>query len=866
MYYETNFQKAMGICCHNSIISRHNFNRLQCYGRSQCSNNILSTITAKTWSVYGTQTLSGVSWTAAATGGDYWAYDATKGQQFGSAGAPAKPLTLSTSGISGSITSIVISTSGASKIDATLGITVGGSAYGGLPKSISDTNTAYTFTGNASGAIVLTWNQTSSKALYVKKIEVVYSSKTLSSLSISGTPSKTTYYAGESFEPAGITVTATYSDSSTANVTSSCTYSPSPLTQGTTSVTVSYTEGGITKTATVSGLTVNAALPSTTVNFGTTAEDNSWTEIAQNVGSDYIGLATASHYAQTSASTLFGVNAILDSSLIVKFKVGTYGGTPATMPTITVALLDASSNVLSSASGSPTLTGSSESYVQGPTITVTKPANPSSISNIKVYISNVGGMTTSVYMRLEQLKLSFSTIAGITLSSIAVTTKPTNKSYYSGDSLDPSGMVITATYSDSSTANVTSSCTYSPTPLTAGTTSVTATYFEGAITKTTSITGLTVTERALNNISIKTPTSKTSFTLGEPFAYPGLVINANWNSGTVELTSGFTVTGVDTLKLGAQTATISYLDKTATYSVNVTNQGARVGDVANISELFISEYYEGSSGNDKYIEIYNGTSSAILLSTSDYRIKIDANGAGTWAASNIALTGTIPAYGTYVLAHTSANASILALANQLHGSVTHNGNDSIGLFKGATLIDLFGVLGTDPGTGWTIGEIENATVDHVIVRKSSVTAPVSTWNTAEWDVYANTLDYLGSHTTNSADVTSLQQATAFANYVMTGIGLNAQGSCASVLATLVAEYGYMSEDAKLEFETAPEALFVNARARMAYLQAWVAANTPQGLSPVIENSSYSSLIILAASLGFGTMLVYFFTKKKKAIE
>lgn len=278
------------------------------------------TITAKTWSVYGTQTLSGVSWTAAATGGDYWAYDATKGQQFGSAGAPAKPLTLSTSGISGSITSIVISTSGASKIDATLGITVGGSAYGGLPKSISDTNTAYTFTGNASGAIVLTWNQTSSKALYVKKIEVVYSSKTLSSLSISGTPSKTTYYAGESFEPAGITVTATYSDSSTANVTSSCTYSPSPLTQGTTSVTVSYTEGGITKTATVSGLTVNAALPSTTVNFGTTAEDNSWTEIAQNVGSDYIGLATASHYAQTSASTLFGVNAILDSSLIVKFK------------------------------------------------------------------------------------------------------------------------------------------------------------------------------------------------------------------------------------------------------------------------------------------------------------------------------------------------------------------------------------------------------------------------------------------------------------------------------------------------------------------------------------------------------------------
>ena len=173
-------------------------------------------------------------------------------------------------------------------------------------------------------------------------------------------------------------------------------------------------------------------------------------------------------------------------------------------------------------------------------------------------------------------------------------------------------------------------------------------------------------------------------------------------------------------------------------------------------------------------------------------------------------------------------------------------------------------MGTDPGTGWTMGEIANATVDHVIVRKSSVTTPVSTWNTAEWDVYANTLDYLGSHSTSSADVTSLQQATAFANYVMTGIGLNAQGSCTSVLEALVTEYNYMSEDAKLEFETAPEELFVNARARMAYLQAWVTANTPQGLSAPIQEFTNSSTIFIIVSLGLGTAIAYFFLKRKKA--
>ena len=78
--------------------------------------------------------------------------------------------------------------------------------------------------------------------------------KALSSLNSSGTPNTTSYTAGQSFNPAGLIVTATYSDSSTANVTSSVAWAPSPLTAGTTSVTGSY--GG--KTITVSGLTVTS--------------------------------------------------------------------------------------------------------------------------------------------------------------------------------------------------------------------------------------------------------------------------------------------------------------------------------------------------------------------------------------------------------------------------------------------------------------------------------------------------------------------------------------------------------------------------------------------------------------------------------
>ena len=84
--------------------------------------------------------------------------------------------------------------------------------------------------------------------------------KTLSSIAITTAPTTTTYTAGESFSATGMVVTATYSDSTTAVLNAgSYTYAPNgALTTGDTTITVSYTEGGVTKTAT-QAITVNAA-------------------------------------------------------------------------------------------------------------------------------------------------------------------------------------------------------------------------------------------------------------------------------------------------------------------------------------------------------------------------------------------------------------------------------------------------------------------------------------------------------------------------------------------------------------------------------------------------------------------------------
>ena len=76
---------------------------------------------------------------------------------------------------------------------------------------------------------------------------------TLTSIEITTPPTTTLFKVNGTFSFAGAVVTATYSDSSTANVTSSCTTDGASLMSSVGSnktVTVTYTEGGVTKTDT----------------------------------------------------------------------------------------------------------------------------------------------------------------------------------------------------------------------------------------------------------------------------------------------------------------------------------------------------------------------------------------------------------------------------------------------------------------------------------------------------------------------------------------------------------------------------------------------------------------------------------------
>ena len=125
--------------------------------------------------------------------------------------------------------------------------------------------------------------------------------------------------------------------------------------------------------------------------------------------------------------------------------------------------------------------------------------------------------SSNAYVNLSLYKKVETSATQPTLSSIEISGDLTKKTYEEGDELDLAGLTVNAIYDDASTKVVTNDVewSYTPNPLTQGTTSVdiTATYTENSVEKTVTktITDLTVNEHII------TPGEKCTGTLGYAF-------------------------------------------------------------------------------------------------------------------------------------------------------------------------------------------------------------------------------------------------------------------------------------------------------------------------------------------------------------
>jgi len=200
------------------------------------------------------------------------------------------------------------------------------------------------------------------------------------------------------------------------------------------------------------------------------------------------------------------------------------------------------------------------------------------------------------------------------------------------------------------------------------------------------------------------------------------------------------------------------MKKFVTFFVLVLATSVAFGQVA---DLFFSEYIEGGSSN-KALELYNGTGADVDLV--NYQIAQSVNGGG-WEYFHTFPTGATIADGDVwviinkdvsVTLYDTLNADeVLAYPSVVH----HNGDDARALIKisgtDTTWLDIIGDPGTDPGDGWDVAGVTNATKDHSLVRKENVFFGNTDWtasagthaDTSEWIVLAkDVLDSLGAHT------------------------------------------------------------------------------------------------------------------------
>lgn len=174
---------------------------------------------------------------------------------------------------------------------------------------------------------------------------------------------------------------------------------------------------------------------------------------------------------------------------------------------------------------------------------------------------------------LSQIKITYTPKS---ISSIAVKTAPTKTSYEAGDNFDPTGLVITATYSDNSTrdiayADAPSGFEFSPNTsaeLSTSNTSVTIYYGNKSCSQAITVSPA----KTLTSITIGSYT--TSFVEGDTFSYGGTVTAHFSDSSSTDVTSSAHFAGYNMNSIGNQTVTVSYTYKgtikTRTYNISVT--------------------------------------------------------------------------------------------------------------------------------------------------------------------------------------------------------------------------------------------------------------------------------------------------------
>ena len=743
--------------------------------------------------------------------------------------------------------------------------------------------------------------------------------KTLTSISLSN--KTTSFEVGDTFiKP---TVTANYDDSSTKDVTNSAAFSGYDLNNtGNQTVTVSYTEGGVTKTATYS-ITVTAStktLSSISVNGQTTS-------FKQNKAFSFGGTVTATYSNSTQAD-------VTDSATFAGYDMSQIGN-----QTVTVSYTY--QGVTKTTSYGIEVTESQGGQGEETNLEISFTGSKSSSTDTKgnVWSANGDFTTGSSYLRLNKETSYISNGTPLMVDTSETMTVTASLRTYGG--ANSQSLKITA-YNDQNAA-ISNTLTLSPTSSSLATYSGTLTFTNSTDHEvyikaysgnnySLGISGMSFNYMSweesivptLSGISVATAPTKTTYVVDEYFNPAGLVINRNYSDSTSDTYTyadhtfefSFTPSTSTALTVANTSVTITYGGKSCSQAITVSTSGGGSSEPTSITASVSKTYYVGetistsditvednngdevegfSFANDGYAFTYNDAASGGALTNKTFNNSISYNALTCSLIVQVQRKAYATPTGGSTLEHTGAEFKTAGIASGTSSSYKENQTATVdgvtfnvsGYVYNNTYLSFSTSSSKAPGSlisttpypsGITNVTINGASPDIQLSTDGDTwvdfaSASTSATNYYYLKVYFKNTSQSGYINISSISVTLKASETAenVSNYIMYE---DTNNQCVSKLSIAMSYFGNLTSSGKSTFASSDDYVIKSARER---LEAW-AANQEKTINystgeltnkagvvqyGVGQENSSTTIIIIVSAMSVVSLSVLLIIKKKR---
>lgn len=685
--------------------------------------------------------------------------------------------------------------------------------------------------------------------------------KQLVSITSAGTLVKKDYYVGDSFDPNGLTITAAFDDGSSADVTSLATFSPDPLTVGTTSVTASYTFGGVTKTTVISGITVQVA-DFSDVKYEITGKNTFSTIGLAPTGSSATLVETYSTSKQITGGnsqtvTLTGYNNVRITQITLSAKSNTSKGAGNFQYSLDGGATYEDIIPTSNFNNSNWYGAWSTSYVD-----VVKDVNI--IVSSSSVILKVNATVSSLYVESYSIRWEESepdALESLTMnkteSAILV-----GRTEQFGVTPTPATAPAEVTWSSNNETVATVDSTGLVTAHSVGTATITAT----SVSNTTISASVVITVPSLDTIEIEGDMTRKSYYTIDSWDITGLTVTAMYSNTDIHDIPNEDVTW--TFNPAAPNSTsITSVEVTATYEGISDSKVINVTVTEKVSTVVISEVYGGGGNSgapyrNDFVELYNNTD--INIDISGWTVHYASATGGFNNKTTLPDNSIILPYSYYLVKWAAGNStevpelptadvegSVFAGATNLKVALTNN--------------DTAPNSPTDTNVVDYVGAGNATAYEGAVAPGPSNSESIS--RTKSGNIYVDTDN-------NSADFTvgaptPMNSALSIAEKIME---TDTEMQCVTKFPEMKALVVQLSEG-QLEYfqSTGDETLMVNARARYLAWAAYLGDNDAYGngtgstARSTTTNSSSNNVaaIALIGVIGITSLVGYYFINKKR---